>query len=308
MRTPDPLPRAHQGPPRPWASMGEWLTERLGDRVDVAGLLAQGRFVGQDGAPVAAADPYRDCVFVWFHRDLPVETPVPGTLHVVHQDERVVVVDKPPFLSTIPRGQHVLESLVVRLRDELALPELSPAHRLDRVTSGLVVLTTQRRFRGAYQSMLQDGRVRKTYRALAPLAPDLALPVVVRDHLATRPGRRQGEVVPGAEPNAETLVELERVHEGQGVYRLTPRTGRTHQLRLHMLGLGLPLCGDPLYPVDRGVALDDFSTPLQLLAAEVAFDDPVDGAPRRFTSVRQIPVAAEGPGAPPVQGQPDLEG
>jgi tRNA pseudouridine32 synthase/23S rRNA pseudouridine746 synthase len=88
-------------------------------------------------------------------------------------------------------------------------------------------------------------------------------------------------------------VELEREMGGFGVYRLSPRTGRTHQLRLHLLGLGIPIVGDPLYPVVRDVAVDDFSAPLQLLAAEIGFTDPVDGAPRRFASVRRLPLAPE---------------
>jgi tRNA pseudouridine32 synthase/23S rRNA pseudouridine746 synthase len=87
---------------------------------------------------------------------------------------------------------------------------------------------------------------------------------------------------------AETLVELEsRWGEELAVYRLTPRTGRTHQLRLHLHGLGIPIVDDPLYPVDREISIDDFTRPLQLLASELAFIDPVDGAGRRFTSVRR---------------------
>lgn len=289
MRTPDRDP----DDPRPWPTMGAWLRHRLPEGVDVAGMLAAGRFVGQDGRPVGDDDPYAPHTFVWFHRDLREEPAVPGTIHVVHRDERVVVVDKPPFLSSIPRGRHVRESVVVRLREELGLPELSPLHRLDRVTSGLLMLATERRWRGPYQSMFQDGRVAKTYRALAPYRPDLALPVVVRNHLTKRRGTWQAEVVPDAPVNAETLVELEQVLGERAVYRLSPRTGRTHQLRLHLCGLGVPIVGDPLYPHVRDVAVDDFGEPLQLLAAVLAFTDPVDGSARRFASVRTLPLRPE---------------
>ena len=115
--------------------MGAWLRHRLADHVDVAGLLADDRFVYDDLRAVGDTDPYLPHTFVWFHRDLREEVPVPGAMPVIHRDERLVVVDKPPFLSTIPRGRHVRESVVVRLRDELGLPELSPLHRLDRVTA-----------------------------------------------------------------------------------------------------------------------------------------------------------------------------
>ncbi len=276
--------------------MGAWLRHRLPERVDVSGMLAEGRFVDDDGRAVRDADPYAPQRSVWFHRDLRDEPEVPGKIHVVHRDERLVVVDKPPFLSTIPRGGHVMQSVVVRLRAELDLPELSPLHRLDRVTSGLLLLATESRWRGPYQTAFERRAVDKAYRALAPLRDDLELPAVVRDHIVKRRGTLCAEVVPGAPVNAETRVELEREVGGpgerRGVYRLTPRTGRTHQLRVHLNGLGIPILDDPLYPVVRDVPVDDFSRPLQLLAAEVAFTDPVDGQPRRFRSVRSLPLSA----------------
>lgn len=270
--------------------MGVWLRHRLPERVDVAQLLADERFVYDNGRPVAEDHRYTPHTFVWFHRDLPVEVDVPGEIHIVYRDERLVVVDKPAFLSTIPRGQHVRQSVVVRLRDELGLLELSPLHRLDRVTSGLLMLATERRWRGAYQTMFQDGEVRKTYWALAPLRPDLELPVVVRNHIVKRRGGWQVNVVAGAPVNAETLVELESQSGEYGVYRLTPRTGRTHQLRVHLHSLGIPIVDDPLYPTIQNIAVDDFSRPLQLLAGELAFIDPIDGLPREFRSIRAIPL------------------
>ena len=211
--------------------MGDWLGSRLPEHVDVADMLERQCFVDESGRPVRADDPWVPHRFVWFHRDLRDEPEVTAPIHVVHRDERLVVVDKPPFLSSIPRGRHVMQSVVVRLRAELDLPELSPLHRLDRVTSGLLMLATEARWRGPYQTMFEHRAVHKTYWALAPLRDDLTLPVVVRDHLRKERGSWQAEVVPGAPANAETLVELESEVDGRGVYRLTPRTGRTHQLR-----------------------------------------------------------------------------
>ncbi len=274
--------------------MGAWLGERLSEFLDVAGFLADERFVYESGAPVVGIDLYRPHTFVWFHRDLREEAFVPGAIRVIHQDERILVVDKPAFLSTIPRGRHVAQSVVVRLRAELGLPEVSPLHRLDRVTSGLLILATEKRWRGVYQSMFQRGEVVKVYRALAPLRADLELPVTVRNHLHKRRGRMQAEVLADAPVNAESFVELEaQVDDAQAVYRLTPRTGRTHQLRMHMWGLGIPISGDPLYPLVHDVSVDDFANPLQLLASELSFTDPVDGEPRRFDSARSLPLQSE---------------
>ncbi|WP_087507767.1 pseudouridine synthase [Cellulomonas iranensis] len=292
-------PPPRRGTPDAWPTMGAWLRDRLPEHVDVAGMLAAGEFVDDDGRAVRDDEPFVAARHVWFHRVLRDEPVVPGTVHVVHRDERLVVVDKPPFLASIPRGRHIVQSVVVRLRAELGLPELSPLHRLDRGTSGLLLLATEQRWRAPYQTAFERRAVDKTYRALAPLRPDLALPVVVRNHIRKVRGTVQAEVVPGAPANAETTVELEREHDGLGVYRLHPRTGRTHQLRLHLAGLGIPIVGDPLYPVERDVDLDDFRHPLQLLAAELAFDDPVDGRRREFRSVRDVPLTGDVPDTDP---------
>jgi tRNA pseudouridine32 synthase/23S rRNA pseudouridine746 synthase len=270
--------------------MGEWLRHRLPERVDIEGMLANERFVYDDGTPVAGNHPYEPHTFVWFHRDLVDEVEVPGEILIVHRDERLIVVDKPPFLSSIPRGRHVRQSVVVRLRDELDLPELSPLHRLDRVTSGLLMLATERRWRGSYQTLFQDNLVAKTYRALAPIREDLELPVTVSNHIVKRRGSWQVEVVPSGPVNAETLIELESDSDGVGVYRLTPRTGRTHQLRRHMNDLGIPIVNDPLYPSVHDIEVDDFDRPLQLLAGELAFVDPIDRTERVYRSVRQLPL------------------
>jgi tRNA pseudouridine32 synthase/23S rRNA pseudouridine746 synthase len=287
LRTPD------RSAEHTWPTMGAWLRDRLPAYVDVADMLEHGRFVDEDGAVVRADAPYAPHRFVWFHRDLREEPEVTAPIHVVHRDERLVVVDKPAFLSSIPRGRHVQQSVVVRLRAELDLPDLSPLHRLDRVTSGLLMLATEPRWRGPYQTLFERRAVEKTYWALAPLRDDLVLPTVVRNHLRKERGSWQAEVVPDAPVNAETLVELESEVDGRGVYRLTPRTGRTHQLRLHLCGLGIPIVDDPLYPEVLDVPVDDFSRPLQLLAGEVAFTDPVDGTSRRFRSARTLPLTAE---------------
>lgn len=276
-----------------WPTMAAWLRHKLPEHVDVAAFLADERLVYDDSRPVLDEDPYLPHTFVWFHRDLRDEVEVPGELVVVHRDERIVVIDKPAFLSTIPRGQHVRQSVVVRLRHELGLPELSPLHRLDRVTSGLLLLATERRWRGPYQVMFEHGTVRKTYRALAPWRADLAMPATVRNHIHKTRGAWRAEIVPDAPINAETLVELESREGDLAVYRLTPRTGRTHQLRLHLHGLGIPIEGDPLYPIVRETSIDDFSRPLQLLASELEFVDPVDGRARRFVSARRLPLVTE---------------
>lgn len=219
---------------------------------------------------------------VYLYRDLPDEVPVPFEMPVLYRDAHIVVVDKPHFLATMPRGRHVAQTALVRLRRELELPELSPAHRLDRLTAGVLLFTIRRESRGRYQTLFAQGLVRKVYLARAAVDPAVELPQLVRSRIMKRRGNLQAVTEPGP-VNAETLVEL---LSPDGRYRLTPRTGRTHQLRVHMASLGVPILGDPLYPNVIDIPADDFSTPLQLLAHSIEFDDPITGSRREFVSRR----------------------
>jgi tRNA pseudouridine32 synthase / 23S rRNA pseudouridine746 synthase len=139
--------------------------------------------------------------------------------------------------------------------------------------------------------------VHKVYEAIAPWRGDLALPLVARHRLEKPDGAgfMQVQVMPG-EPNAETLVELLERDGEDACYRLTPRTGRTHQLRVQMNALGIPIAGDRIYPTlwpePAPGAPPDWSRPLQLLARAIAFTDPVTGEPRRFASRRQLALGS----------------
>ena len=284
---PAPLPvRDGLGPARVRLHGGPVLAEltaRFGAKAR-AKVLA-GEVVDADGAVVDDTTVLAGGSHVFLYRDLPEEVPVPFEVPVLHRDADIVVVDKPHFLATMPRGRHVAQTALVRLRRELGLPELSPAHRLDRLTAGVLLFTTRREVRGAYQTLFARGLVRKSYLARAAVDSALALPRVVRSRIVKRRGRLQACCEPG-EPNAETLVELA---SADGLYRLTPRTGRTHQLRLQMASLGIPILGDPLYPNVITVADDDFSTPLRLLAQCIEFVDPLTGLTREFVSRRPHP-------------------
>lgn len=287
-----------------WGTVREHLVERLAAGAGVIdGMLDAGLVVGADGRAVAPDAVYVPGMFVWFHRELPDEERVPFPLEVVYRDEHIVVADKPHFLATTPRGSHVAETALARLRRQLGIPALGAAHRLDRLTAGLVLFTVRPEERGVYQSLFRDRLVRKEYQAVAPYREALDLPRTVRSRIEKERGVPAAREVPG-EPNAVSLIELVEHRDGDGererkgerdgsgcraLYRLLPSTGQTHQLRVHMNALGVPILGDPLYPVVTGpVPAGDFRRPLQLLARVLEFTDPVTGRRHAYRSGRTL--------------------
>ncbi|CAN5196108.1 pseudouridine synthase [soil metagenome] len=283
-----PLPdRDGLGPARVRLHGGPVLAE-LADRFgpDAHTKVLGGEVLCADGTVVDAATVLAPGSHVYLYRDLPVEVPVPFGIPILYRDDDIVVVDKPHFLATMPRGRHVVQTAVVRLRRDLDLPELSPAHRLDRLTAGVLLFTVRRELRGRYQTLFARREVHKTYLAVTQQVP-AEVPAVVRSRIVKQRGVLQAvevPVEPGGEFNAETAID----HLGGTRFRLTPLTGRTHQLRVHLNSIGAPIVNDPWYPVVKDVAAEDFSAPLQLLAHTLEFDDPISGQRRQFASQRSL--------------------
>ena len=263
---------------------------------------------------------------LWYYRDVPHEDPLPVAHTLLHRDEHLVVIHKPHFLPTTPGGRFVQETALVRLRNELGVDDLVPLHRLDRATAGVVMFSVDPATRGAYHLLFERRAVAKTYEAVSALPPDAdddgpvlgRFPLTVRSRIrkdkgvlrsvveevpAAASGRRAGAPVrtrrsnaAHAGANAESRVEVLGVGESAGTLagrrvahlRLTPRTGRTHQLRIHLAALGLGIAFDPFYPDLLDAAPDDFSRPLQLLSRSLRFTDPLTGREREFVSPAQL--------------------
>jgi tRNA pseudouridine32 synthase/23S rRNA pseudouridine746 synthase len=282
-------PSQVQLPAGAWPTVLDFLAEHFRDIGAQAwrSRMERGLVTLADGAAVGPATPYVPGASVLYFRELAQETPVPFQAEVLHQDEHLLVADKPHFLPVIPAGRHLQETLLVRLKKQTGLADLVPLHRIDRGTAGLVVFSTSAETRGRYQQLFPRREVEKTYEALAPNLSQLEFPLTRRSRLIEgEPFFRMREA--DGEPNSETLIERLEIRGALSLYRLSPVTGRKHQLRVHMAMLGAPIVNDDFYPQIADVADDDFSRPLKLLARSIAFSDPLSGELRRFTSRREL--------------------
>jgi len=274
-----------QLPPGEWATVLDGLCARFPavgrdawrDRMQ-RGLVRDG-----DGACIPWDAPYRVGLELSYQRELAAEADIPFRAGIVHRDADLLVADKPHFLPVLPSGGYVEQTLLRRLARELGLDALVPLHRIDRATAGLVMFSLNPATRAAYQALFRERRIHKRYLALAPALPALELPMERRTRLEPdQPFFRMAEV-PGP-ANTETRIEVDLAQGDVWRYALTPVTGRKHQLRVHMAGLGAPILNDPWYPTLADAAVDDYARPLKLLAESLSFEDPLTGEPRRFRS------------------------
>ncbi|NLY33230.1 MAG: pseudouridine synthase [Alcaligenaceae bacterium] len=254
--------------------------------------LARGDMVDAAGVSMRLDSPFVADSWLWYYREVPAEVNVPFEIAVLYQDECLVVADKPHFLASIPGGRYLQETALIRLRKQLNNFELSPIHRLDRDTAGLLLFCANKHHRGAYQTLFQTREVYKTYEAIAPFRASLAFPLIRESHIRKSAQYFTMEEVAEA-PNSRTRISL-LAHNGKwGYYLLEPLTGKKHQLRVHMNGLGLPICNDEFYPVMLPAREENrFDQPLQLLARSIGFTDPVTGQTRFFESRRTLEMQA----------------
>ncbi len=295
---------------RPPATLLDYLAERF-PHVGAAAWRARikgGAVTFDDGEPLTPATPYRPGRVRYF-REVAAEPEIPFVEEILYQDERLLVADKPHFLPVTPGGPWVNECLIHRLRRRPGCRDLVAVHRLDRETAGVVLCCKEKAVRGLYGRLFQEGRVEKEYLAVA--------------RVSERPRRRTFEVasrlvrgepwfrmraVPGP-ANARTRVEIVDWRDGFGLFRLTPATGKKHQLRVHLAALGFPLVNDRTYRELQPEAAPDFSRPLQLLASGLRFRDPISDRELSFRSRRRLlwPTGAE-TGGPPAGTMEESDG
>ncbi len=287
-------------PAGPWRLVLDFLSERFTNvtRAEIEARMVRGDIVDALGRQISPAQRYSPHLTLYYYRAISDEARIPFEEEVLFQDDYLVAVDKPHFLPVTPSGHYLQETLLVRLIRKLGIDTLAPMHRLDRETAGVMLFTVQPTLRGHYQTLFTRRTITKHYEAIASYRSDLTFPLTRRSRLVRgEPFIRMRETNPdeAGSANAETRIELLARLPGDNLahYRLTPETGKKHQLRVHMAALGLPIRYDTLYPVaysDAEMTETAYRKPLQLLARQIAFADPITGQARQFTSRRQLQV------------------
>lgn len=278
-----------------WLPAGEWkdmlafLLERFPDVEPATWMsrMSRGEVVDASGTRIGPDTAYQRGACIFYYRELEGETPIPFAENILYQDEQILVADKPHFLPVIPSGRFLHETLLVRLKKKTGLEHLTPIHRIDRETAGVVVFSHDPATRGDYQSLFQKREVNKVYEALAGSLRGAQFPITYKSRMVEGKKFFLMEESEGV-PNSETRIELIEDMGDVSLYRLHPVTGRKHQLRVHLAALGIPIVNDAFYPDIQPCKADDVSLPLKLLARSIAFRDPVTGQDRYFESNRTL--------------------
>jgi tRNA pseudouridine32 synthase / 23S rRNA pseudouridine746 synthase len=281
-------------PPGPWPTVLAFLAARFKgvSQAQWQQRMQQGDVFDDSGAVLGPHSAYTPQRRLYYFRSLEAEPRIPFEAGVLWQDADLLVVDKPHFLPVVPSGKYLQETVLVRLKNALGLPDLVPIHRIDRDTAGLVLFSVNPATRDAYHALFRQRVVSKVYECIAPWNPALPWPIHRASRIAVSSHFMQQTEVAG-EVNAITDITPLQVQGPWARYQLVPLTGQRHQLRVHMAALGLPLLHDGIYPQLTPEGSADYARPLQLLAQSLAFTDPVSGQLHQFKSQREL-LALEG--------------
>jgi tRNA pseudouridine32 synthase / 23S rRNA pseudouridine746 synthase len=274
-------------PAEPWPSLLAFLCHRFNQvsEQEWRQRLTAGEVCDQSGRVYDVHADYPANVCLFYYRVIDDEPVIPFTERIIYESEHLLVVDKPHFLPVTPSGRFLHETVLTRLRHRFSNPSITPLHRLDRETAGLVLFSKQPETRSIYHRLFSERRIHKTYEAIAATRLDLSYPLTHRSRLSEHPEYFFMTHEHDGRANSETTIKLIESAGDLSRYRLEPVTGQKHQLRVHMASLGMPILNDALYPepLPQGSA-EDTSKPLQLLARSLTFVDPVDATEHCFHS------------------------
>jgi len=135
--------------------------------------FSQGWVLNAEGHALSALDPCPVGGYVFYYRQQPQEAALPEPASVLFEDELLVVADKPHFMPVTPSGPYVQNSLLVQLKQLTRCESLTPLHRIDRETAGVVVFCKRPSDRDAYHALFRQRQVHKLYEAIAPYRAEL---------------------------------------------------------------------------------------------------------------------------------------
>ena len=248
--------------------------------------ILEGKVHWNDGSLISVDTPFRPQQRVYYYREVETEPVIPFEEKILFQDEHLLVAHKPHFLPVIPSGKYINECLQNRLRKKTGIETLQALHRLDRPTAGLVLFSTNTETRHRYHQLFDENKIHKTYLAIAATNTEDELvgqQWQVKNRITNGEPRFQMKVVSGL-PNSHSEIRCLKQTTDKRLFELNPITGKTHQLRIHMQTIGWPILNDRYYPTLQPETADDYSQPLQLLAKELQFIDPVTNLRRTFSS------------------------
>jgi tRNA pseudouridine32 synthase/23S rRNA pseudouridine746 synthase len=275
---------------KPYPSILDFLVQRF-PNVEQASWekrIMEGKVLDETGMPITRETPYLPQKRLFYFREVAEEPVIPLEEKILFQNDEILVACKPPFLPVTPSGPYVNECLLNRLRRDTGNSNLVPLHRIDRETSGLVLFSTNKATRGLYGNLFLTGTIEKTYEALAEVTHrQETTDWVVENRLVDAEVWFRTKVVPGV-VNARSIIKLVAFKGNRAHFLLYPLTGKKHQLRVHMSGLGFRIINDRYYPELLPKQADDLNNPLQLVARSVKFTDPVSGKKMEFKSERKL--------------------
>lgn len=250
--------------------------------------IIEGKVLDQCRRPITPECRYIPLQRLYYFREVTAEPSIPFSEKILFCDDDILVACKPHFLPVTPGGKFVDECLLNRLRRSTGIEDLVPLHRIDRETAGLVLFSVNKKSRGTYGTLFMNGLVEKTYQALSASLPDRQPSSwLIENRIEHGEPRFRMTTVSGT-VNARSSITLTETRGDKARFILHPHTGKTHQLRLHMSGLGFGIINDRYYPELQDERADDFATPLQLIATELCFSDPLSGRRLKFHSERKL--------------------
>jgi tRNA pseudouridine32 synthase/23S rRNA pseudouridine746 synthase len=252
--------------------------------------INDGKVHYHDGSLLTVQSPFQAQQRVYYYREVESEPSIPFKETILFQDQHILVAYKPHFLAVTPGGKYVNECLQNRLRSSTGIETLQALHRLDRVTAGLVIFSVNPDTRNRYHHLFATQQIHKSYQAIAKINDG--------ENLIGQKWDIKSRIVPGeprfrmsveeGKANSHSEIQCLQQSNRRALFELNPVTGKTHQLRVHMQALGWPILNDKYYPQLQPLSADNYSAPLQLLAKELQFIDPVTDHPRCFRSDRNL--------------------